>query len=166
MRKLTALLAAGLVLGLSGMAMANTEALSVTASADVITPIYVTQDTPLNFGKFSAGNGNNGAGTVVVDKTTGLRSVTGGVQKIDASDTSTVGAFTAHGADLGYSIAVTNATLTGAGTAMVATLVASKNTGTIASGTDTFQVGGSLAVPATQTAGAYSGSYTVTVSYQ
>ena len=165
MRKLTALLAAGLVLGASGQAMA----IDATASASIINPISVAQTRALNFGRiFSTGPG----GTVVLsaadaplttDSTPGLISGTSYAS----------GKFTVTG-DSNTTYAITSdatASLTGPSTAMAATLTRSKDTGLTATttayalATDTFFVGGSLVVPAAAVAGLYSATYTVTVAY-
>jgi len=48
---------------------------------------------------------------------------------------------------------------------MIVTLT-DPGSGTLTGGTDTFNVGGTLAVGANQTAGSYSGTYSVAVNYQ
>ena len=65
-----------------------------------------------------------------------------------------------------YSVTVpASVSLTGPGTAMTATLT-NDGGGSLTGGTDTFNVGGTLSVGASQTAGSYSGTYTVSVNYQ
>ncbi len=65
-----------------------------------------------------------------------------------------------------YSVTIpATVSLTGPGSAMTVTLT-DPGAGTLTGGTDTFNVGGTLAVGASQTAGSYSGTYTVSVNYQ
>lgn len=49
---------------------------------------------------------------------------------------------------------------------MTVTLTKSKPDGVLVAGTDSFYVGGSLAVLAKQNSGTYNGTYNVTVAYQ
>lgn len=165
MRKLTVLLAAGLILGASGQAMA----IDADASASVINPISVVQTRALAFGKI-------------------FTTVPGGVVVLSAEDTpltagSTVGLisgtsyasgqFTVTGdSNTGYSITSdANTILVGGGTAMPLSLTKDKTSGTTATttpyalATDVFYVGGTLSVPPNQIPGLYSATYAVTVAY-
>src|SRR5437867_1774544 len=65
-----------------------------------------------------------------------------------------------------FATAAATASLTGPGTAMAASINAPPTTVIGAGGTQTFNTGGQLAVGANQTAGTYSGTYTVSVAYQ
>jgi len=167
MRGLRTLLVVGLVLGMSGQAMAASDSISANASATVIAPITVAETTQLNFGKFSVGTASGGTVTI---STADVRGATGTVKLADAAGSvPAAGLFTVGGADLGYTITVAaTSTLTNGTPAddMTATLTKSKATGTIASGTDTFKVSASLAVAASQTPGSYAGTYSVSVAYQ
>ena len=135
---------------------------SGVANATVLTPIAITAPKALTFGTFAPGTA---AGTVVVTAG-GTRTATNAL--LSTSVAGDFGRFTVTGANLGFAItAPTTVTLTGAGPAMIATLSGIGSTGTIAGGTVNIDFGASLAVAAasTQTAGAYTGSFTMQVEY-
>ena len=172
MRKLSALLTAGLVLGLSGLAMAaNTSvaSLSATATASVVLPININEDTQMSFGKFSPGIAGGGGGAVVVSKSGAARSATGAVTLVNETVlASSPSVFTVTGeAGLVYDITIPDLVphLTGPGAFMIATLDPSQTSGTLTLGTNTFKVGASLAVAETQAAGNYTGHYAISVAY-
>ncbi|MDB5934019.1 MAG: hypothetical protein JWQ01_1363 [Massilia sp.] len=152
-------------------AAANTA--SATATTTVITPISITKATDLAFGNIAA---SGTSGTVAVN-TNNARTVTGGVTA--AGGTATAAKFDITGqASLVYTITYdTGVTLTGPGTAMALTQVsdvtgaggasATAATGTLsAGGTQSLFIGGTLAVAANQTAGAYTGTFNALVNYQ
>lgn len=140
-----------------------------TATAEILADVAVAQTTALDFGTIAVGpTGNsvtiaNSGGTV--QSCTG--SCTGGAR----------GAFSITGeTGMDVDIAVDASVLlqkTGfavghvytADQQMTATLNTDISTLTL-DGTDAFAVGGVLGVAATQEAGSYSGTYTVTVTYQ
>lgn len=144
------------------------------ASATVIVPLTIAKVTDLAFGKFASGTG----GTVTMD-TAGVRGNSGGVL-LAAGGSEGAATFTVTGEpDSGYAITLpATTTLNGPGGAtMVLTLGSDTNAGgTItgnatagtlnAGGTQTLSVGGSLAVAAAQTPGAYLGTFAATVAYQ
>jgi hypothetical protein len=133
-------------------------AITGTATAKVLTPIAVTQTTQLDFGTFTAG-----AAVGSIDQN-GATTAGGGATKVaDGAD----GVFTVTGeASTNYTVNIPATTvLTGAGTDMTVTFDAVAAQALDASGDDTFNVTGDLAVAANQAAGTYNGTYTVTVSY-
>lgn len=136
---------------------------SVTAGAtvEIAAPVAITQTTALAFGNIGP---SAAAGSVTVSLA-GAKSVTGGVSDLGGSHAA--GAFSVTGASgATYSVTIDGTvSLTGPGTAMTATLT-NDGGGSLTGGTDTFNVGATLAVGANQTAGSYSGSYTVSVDYQ
>jgi hypothetical protein len=143
----------------------NTSTLTGSANATVIAPIVLTHTSgaALSFGTFSAGTG----GTVEVTSG-GTGTVTADVGEVTGSSYSADG-FTIAG-DNGRSFTVTTASGTVArtgGGSMTFTTSPSISTGTLDSttGEATFAVGGILTVGSGQTAGAYSGTYDVTVTY-
>ena len=146
---------------LSSVAMAAS--VNGVANATVLTPIAITATKPLTFGTFAPGTA---AGTVVVTSG-GVRSATNAL--LSTSVAGDFGRFTVTGANLTFAItAPPTVTLALAGApSMIATLSGIASTGTIASGTALIDFGGSLAVAAaaTQTAGAYTGSFNMTVEY-
>ena len=145
--------------GASGSALAATA--SGSASATVLAPIAISAGNTLQFGNFSP----VASGTVIVAAADGGRTATGGV--ILAGGTVSAGTFTVTGTGA-QTFAITypgsvNLSREGGGT--MALQVAGAATGTLSSGTATINVGGTLTVATNQTAGAYTGSYTMTVEY-
>ncbi|PIW25691.1 MAG: hypothetical protein COW30_18940 [Rhodospirillales bacterium CG15_BIG_FIL_POST_REV_8_21_14_020_66_15] len=160
MKKLSvlgAVLAGGLFVGQAQAA----NSVNAGASVEIAAPISVTQDTALAFGNI----GPSAASGTVAISLAGAQSVTGGVTALGG--TVAAGAFSVTGANgASYSVSVpASVTLSGPGTAMTATLNHDGG-GSLTAGTDTFNVGGTLSVGANQTAGSYSGTYTVSVDYQ
>lgn len=151
-----------LILGLVAMFMSfSTSVLAfdatVNVDATVITSLSATVTTDLSFGSF--GLIDNGlAGTV---------DTAGANTNIDELTAPTVGVVGIAGAaSTPVNVSITNATLTGAGTDMAATLsVSNTNPVLDVTGAATINVNGSLAVNAGQTAGSYTGTATVTVNY-
>jgi len=159
-------LAAALVAFSSGTAFAasgNTSTATGSAAATVVAPIVLTHTSgaSLNFGKFTTGTG----GTVVVSSA-GAASVTGDVGIVPGS-TSSADAFTVAGdASRSFSIATTGGSVTSGAASMAFTTAPSAATGTLStSGAASFTVGGTLTVASTAVAGAYTGTYTATVTY-
>lgn len=143
-------------------ASGNTSTATGVASATIVSPLVVTHDSAavLNFGKFTVGTG----GTVSVDAA-GSASVTSDVGFVPGS-TSSADAFSVTGdASRSFAITTTGGSVTGPGT-MNFTTTASASSGLLsASGVASFKVGGTLNVPATATAGVYTGTYSATVTY-
>lgn len=164
MKKL--LLCAGLALTVTAPAYAasgNTSTTSGVAAATVITPITLTHvsSASLNFGSFTTGTG----GTVVVTAA-GVGSTTGDVGFVPGS-TNAADQFTVHGDNLrNFSISTTSGSVANGATTIPFTTSASANAGTLgATGNASFTVGGTLSVAGTEGAGAYTGSYNATVTY-
>lgn len=146
------------------VALAPMTALAVSEDTDatvsIVAALQITEDAALDFG------------TVVADTLTGDVTVDqAGTQSCDANLTCIGGAaadYTVTGTGNNtYSISLSNGgnvTLTGAGLDMTAALDADASD-TLAGGTDTFSIGGTLTVGAGQTAGDYTGTFTVTVDY-
>ena len=139
---------------------------SATASATVYTPITLTKTTNLQFGNvFSTTAG----GTVTVSSAGVESSSPTGL--FAAANTPTAASFTVGGADNAV-FAITlpaSASLTsGANTMTVNTFTSSLGaTSTLsAAGAATLNVGANLVLGASQAAGSYTGSFSVTVAYQ
>jgi hypothetical protein len=156
------LLAASIaMMSASGSAMAADA--TGSASVTVAQPIAVSETTSLNFGTITS---SASAGTVVIS-TAGARSVTGGVGELGGSPAAASFSVTGEGNNA-FSISLpSSASLTGPGTAMTVNAIAHNAGGTpsLSGGSRTFSVGATLNVGASQTAGAYTGTYSVTVSY-
>ena len=152
--------AGGMVLA-SGSASAASD--TATASATVMQSISITKNNDLDFGAFSPSTG----GTVVIG-TDSSRSKTSAVV-LSSSDTGNRAQFTVTGtADATYAITLPgSATLTGPGTDMsVGTFTSNPSgTGTLTGGSETLYVGATLTVASGQTAGAYTGTFDVSVEY-
>lgn len=135
------------------------------ASAEVMTPISISNTAALRFGKFSALTG----GTVVIS-TAGARSATGAVV-LSSTNAGGAASFTVSGdANATYTVTLPNsATLThgvdNTKTMSVGSFTAS-GTGTLSgAGTETISVGATLTVGNAQTTGTYSGTFDVSVEY-
>jgi hypothetical protein len=160
-------------IGAGSDALAVTNNATASATATVITPMNITKNADLAFGKIAAGATS---GTVKVS-TSGGASVTGGTTT--AGGTPTAANFTITGdnsATYAIDLTGTTATLTGAGTPMALALAmdfAGDGSGTTTvttgalsgTGSQTLYVGGTLTVGASQVAGTYSGSIAVAVAY-
>jgi hypothetical protein len=145
--------------------------------ANIVSAITITKNHDLLFGQVVS---DINAGTVVVG-TDGTRTSTGGLTLLAQSG---VSYSTVHQASFaitgsaGYiytiglpttAVTLTSGTGEAAPTMTVDTFLSSPSgTGTLDTtlGTSTLNVGGTLHVAAGQAAGAYSGSFTVTVAYQ
>lgn len=152
------------IVGFSVSSHAATVAANGTAT--VIADMGITKNADLRFGKFSAGTG----GTVVM-ATAGSRSKTGAVM-LSALDAGGAASFAVTGdttATYAITLPSTAVTITRTGfteTMSVGTFVSNPSgTGTLTAGAQTLLVGGTLTVASAQVAGAYTGSFNVTVDY-
>jgi hypothetical protein len=129
----------------------------INVDATVVTSLNATVTTHINFGTFG----------LIDDLSGGTVDTSGTTSNVEVFTAGTPGLVTIAGAaSTLINISVTNATLTGPGTDMTATLsVPSATVTTDAGGAATSAVNGSLAVAAGQTPGSYTGTATVTVSY-
>lgn len=138
---------------------------SGSASATIATPVSISETTALSFGTILA---DDTASSTIVVSSAGARSVGSGSAQLLGGTVSNA-AFSVSGeSGATYTISYTAGSLTGPGTAMAVDTFTddTSSTGTLTGGSDTFNVGATLTVGANQTAGSYSGSYTVTVNYQ
>lgn len=165
MKKLA--IASLLMLASAGSAQAatgSTATVTGTASANIVTVLKVTHNTgtSLQFGRFTAGTG----GTIVVAQN-GTGSVTGDVGTVNGSSVAT-DAFTVTGdGTRTFAISASSSnTVAASGGATMPFSLSVPATATLAAGSATVRVGGTLTVANNQAAGAYTGSYTLTVSYQ
>lgn len=146
-----------------------------TANATVVRPITITASSPnLRFGSFST----SAAGQTVAIATDGTRTVTGALGVGTAQNAFGAASFTVGGEGaLTYAITLPTTTniTTGSGAAAetmaVSSFVSNPNgTGALsgsagAAGTQTLLVGATITSVASQVAGIYSGTFTVTVAY-
>lgn len=172
MHMLRALVATA-ALAAAGQAAAQSSAEQTVASTGTIfQPIILTKTADLEFG--TVVRPASGNGTVVVDASSGQRSLAGQGGLISSGASPSRAAFTVSGEGAQtFSINVPpSMTLTRSGgseTISVA-LTPSAGTGTLTgtpggAGTASFGVGGQLPVSNGTTLGAYTGTFTVTVAY-
>lgn len=141
---------------------ANAATQTATAEVDILAPVTLSQTAGLDFGVVAAGAA---AGTVVIPNNSDARTCSAGLACVGAANR---GAFSVVGANT-YTVAITVAastTLTGAGAPMALALSSSAATLVATGSAQTFHVGGTLTVGASQVAGTYTGQYTVSADYQ
>ncbi|MBK5193985.1 MAG: DUF4402 domain-containing protein [Flavobacteriaceae bacterium] len=146
----------------------NTDNGTATASASIVSAITIADGTTLNFGKILKGT----AGTVAIS-TAGLRSVTGVTEIVGtavSASTFVVNASDGYVYDVTFipSITLTNgSTATGTKTMTVDTFIHDAGVTPTGTGADqNLNVGATLHVVADQVEGNYSGTASVTVTYQ
>lgn len=157
--KILALAATASLFGFQSAAHAATA--SASAAANILSPIAVTKTSDLDFGKIIAGAT---ASTVTL---TGAGGFTCGAG-LTCSGTHNAAAFNVTGST-GEIVTVTSDTsvnLISGGNSMSASLTPSATSLTLAGGAASFNVGGVLSVAGNQAAGAYAGTFNVTVNYQ
>ncbi|MDE2596583.1 MAG: DUF4402 domain-containing protein [Sphingomonadales bacterium] len=146
-----------------GVANAATTA-NATASAEILSTLTVTKTKDLDFGQIAA----NGAGTLAI---TGAGASTCSASLV-CTGTRQVADFTVTGtAGSAVLATVTTPSITLSDGASHTMTVNAFNIyypagTTLAGGSTTFNVGGTLSVGAAQVAGAYTGSFAVSVEYQ
>jgi hypothetical protein len=161
------MIAAGAAAISAGIYSSTVSAASVSAnaSANVITPLSITETNGINFGDVSVGAAG---GTVVLD-TTGGRTVTGDAEAV-AGGTVLSGAYSVTGEGTkAYSITFPASATISSGANNMTVNGFNHDAGAspaLTGGSDTFNVGATLNIGASQPAGTYSGTYTLTVDYQ
>jgi hypothetical protein len=161
LRSLPALALALVAVGMAPPAQADTK--SASATATVMIPLVITKTADLRFGSFAP---TATAGSVTI-ATGGAR--TGSNVTLSSMGAGGAAAFSLAG-DTTATYAITlpsTATLTGAGAPMTISAFTSNpsGTGTLVAGAGTVSIGGTLAVAASQAAGSYTGSFSVTMNY-
>ncbi|HEX8616375.1 MAG TPA: DUF4402 domain-containing protein [Thermoanaerobaculia bacterium] len=167
MKTKVAILAAAAIAVLSSPSAMYAAQATSNASAEVMTPISISNTAALRFGKFSALTG----GTVVI-ATNGSRSATGAVV-LSSTNAGGAASFDVSGdGNATYAITLPNsATLThsvdNTKTMSVGTFTSNPSgTGTLsAGGAQALAVGATLTVGNAQTTGSYSGTFDVSVEY-
>ena len=163
------------VLVLGGIGNAQAADGTGTANATVVRPITISASSPhLRFGSFST----SAAGQTVAIATNGARTVTGALGVGTTQNAFGAASFTVGGEGaLTYAITLPTTTDITTGTGLAAETMAvsgfvsnPSGTGTLsgsagAAGTQTLLVGATITTVASQVAGVYSGTFTVTVAY-
>ena len=143
---------------------ANNATGTAQAAANIVTPISITKNIDLNFGNIAAAGT---AFTVVLDES-GARTSNGGTGTLPSvTGTVTAAEFTVSGlSGATYAVTLPSSITISAGTNnMTVDGFASNANFTLTGGSDTFNVGATLNVGANQVAGAYNGTFNVTVNY-
>ena len=169
-RALHTALASALVLGMAGHGINSQAATGPNdAPAPEVAPIAIAAGTTLRFGSFST---SAAAQTVTINATTGARTSSGALLA-----TSTVGRATFNVTGSGvltYAITlptngtvnITTGTATAPETMAVSTFTSDPSgTGTLTAGAQTLGVGATITTVASQVAGAYTGTFNVSVEY-
>lgn len=186
MKTLTKITASAIIMiGFSFSGFAQTNSVTGTATAELVTPITITKNNDMNFGRMSVLNA--GAGTVVLTpaslRTSANVSLSlGGTAAVSANFTvhgdgvntyaltCSTSCLVSQGAGTGNDI-MTVGTITTFTTTTATTSATGSNTGALTAGSDVVKVGGTLNVLATQNAGTYAStgtngtSFTLTVNY-
>jgi len=163
-----AALSGALFIGLAGISNTALGASATgTATATIVTPIGITAGANLQFGNMLS---SAVAGTATVAATSSATAVYGsGVSAAGTGGTSNAGTFSITGSTgVAYTLTVpASVTLNSGANSMTATLNGSiaNGTNTLSASPTTLYVGGVLSVGANQAAGSYSGTYSVTVTY-
>lgn len=164
--KKSLLLVAAVIAGFTAISEAHAATATFDANATVITPIAITRTAHLNFGSFAP---TGSAGTVTVDEA-GTRSQT---NVLLSGGTVNAAAFDVTGqASTAYTVTLpATANVTSGANTMAVSFAAANVTGDTLNqtlnglGAHTLAVGGEIAVGASQAAGTYTGSFTMTVNY-
>lgn len=164
--KSISIVAAGLTaIGIAGFASSGAQAASDTgtANATIVQAIGITAVNSLEFGDIL-----NGAANTVTVSPAGVRSATDGTQLIGGTVQAASFNVTGDG-NRAYTITLpAAATVTEGGGATMTVNNFTHNAGgapALTAGADTFNVGADLTVALGQVAGAYTGTFTVTVNY-
>jgi len=159
-KKITAALA---FTALTFSGAAHAASVTASASATIATPIAISQTTAMNFGTVVA---SAATGTAVLATNSAL-TVTGGVQALGGTPAAAAFSVTGQsGATFAITLPTTATLTSGANTMSLGTFAHSAGaTPTLTGGSSAFNVGATLSVGANQAAGAYSGTYAVTVNY-
>jgi hypothetical protein len=146
----------------------NTATVNTSGSTTIAAPITLTQNSTLRFG--SLVRPTSSSNTVTVGTDTCSTALTGGGNAALISSTSGCATYTVGG-ESGQAFNVSTdstfaMTRSGGSETITVTLAKSEATGTIGQASADFKVGGSFTVDTTTVAGAYTGTFAVTATYQ
>ena len=146
-----------------GSAASAATTATATASAEILSTLTVTNTQGLDFGQVAV----NGAGTVRV---TGAGLVTCSASLVCTGTRQTANFNVTGTSGVALNTSVTTASVTLSSGANTMTLnnfdIYYPNGNSLVAGASTFSVGGTLNVGASQAAGLYAGTFTVSVEYQ
>ncbi len=164
--RVIALLVITVLAALGTYSESNAATATANATATVVTPIAISKNLDMLFGKFIAGTG----GSVVLG-TAGSRAATGGVTLFTQGSTQNAASFAVSGAENStYAITLPASSVSlsdgAAHTMTVGSFVSNPSgTGILTAGAQTLLVGGTLTVSSAQAPGNYTGSFSVSVDY-
>jgi Mat/Ecp fimbriae major subunit len=156
------------LVAVSAIAMGSNAAYAATATADakatILSPITIAKTADLDFGTIAVNAGD----TVTIPATSDTATCGATAGNLICAGTTSRAKFNVTGA-ANTSVSISSdasVSLTSGANSMSATLVRSANAATLsATGAGSFDVGGALTVGGTQAAGAYVGTFNVTVNY-
>lgn len=153
-----------MTIAIEGVKAQNLAEGTAQAAATIIAPMTITKNVDLNFGNVASGSS---AGSVVLS-TGGLRTASNVILPTAVPGTVSAAEFTVSGLDgSGYVLTLPASTTITSGTeSMIIDTFTADATEILTGGTETFKVGATLKLAAGQAAGAYTGSFTVTVDYE
>ncbi len=164
MKKLLLLLVV-FVFAVSGAFAESTATATGHVDAEIIAPISVSETTHLNFGRWASPT--SGPGTVVISPAAAPSPAPSGVTSVAGGTAASAGIFAVtNDGGVPYAPSVTPATVT----------ITNPNSDTMSVGTFTYScnsnctnatlyVGATLSIAQNQAAGAYTGEYTLTLTY-
>ena len=146
----------------------NSASVTTTGSTTIAAPITLTQNTTLRFG--SLVRPTSSSNTVTIGTDTCATALSGGGNAALVSSTSGCATYTVGG-ESGQAFNITTdptfaMTRSGGSETITVTLSKSEATGTIGQTSADFKVGGSFTVDSSTVAGAYTGTFAVTATYQ
>ena len=166
---------AGALCVATGAYAQNTANVSANGSVTIFRPITLTKNSDLSFG--TVVRPISGSGTVTISQTDGTRTNTGSLALLTTGPNAAASraTYTVNGeGGQGFSISVPatfDMTRSGGPSDIITvTVVPTATSGTLSStlgngGTASFGVGGTITVDSTTPSGAYSGTFTTTVTY-
>jgi len=167
-RVLAPLAAAATFMSAPASAQNNSASTSTAGSATIAAPISLTENSTLRFGSLVRPTSNSN--TVTLATASCAPALTGTGNAALLSSTSGCATYSVTGENAQAFNIVTDPTFdmtrSGGTETITVTLSKSASTGTIGQASAAFKVGGSFPLATTTVAGAYSGSFSVTVTYQ
>jgi hypothetical protein len=150
------------------LAQNNSAGTTTNGTATIAAPITLTENSSLRFGSVVRPTSNTN--TLTLGTTTCAPALTGTGNAALLSSTSGCATYTVTG-ETGQAFNIvtdSNFAMTRSGGSETITVTLSKSaaTGTVGQASAAFKVGGSFPIDTTTVAGAYSGSFNVTVTYQ
>lgn len=163
MNKFKIALAAAAIGFIAAPMSANAADATGDATALIVAPIAVTKNTDLGYGTIAP---TGTSGTVTIAATSGGARTSSNVDLL-STDAGSSGDFsvTGEGTSTFSTTIASPVTLTGPSSSTMSSTLTNNAPSALTGGAATINVGGVLSVDGAQTAGSYTGSFTVTVAY-